>query len=519
MRYVRSWSEETSMALRDCLCEPHGEDIDGLTTCITDYINFCVEITVPTRKEQGGAEESPEGAEKGDKERQGQLQEEAGGAPQGEQRQETQGHIKDSGRGPKSGGQDWANEMNFFFNRFNCAAPPPHQSPDLTVLSHHHPPSISSHHATSLHPLPDRPPHSNPRPHPPGVTPRLSITADQVREELRRTKTRKAPGPDGINSRLLKDCADQFCGVLPWRGQLVDGKMDPLQFAYRPGFGVDDTVIYLPHRSLSHLEGTGTTVRVMFFDFSSAFNTIQPSLLRGNLEGAGVDGHLAAWTTDYLTNRPQYMRLRDCESDVVVCSTGAPQGTVLSPFPSLSTHLTSATTQTAATSRSFLMTQSSLDMCLRETNWSTGSRKASHIAPVNIQGLDIEIVEEYKYLGVHLNNKLDWTHNTDALYKKGQSHLHLLRRLRSFGVCRSLFRTFYDSVVASVIFYGGVCWSCGNSERDRKRLNKLVRRAGSVLDCSLDSIEEVGDGWRMLAKLTSIMDTPSQPLTRHCVGP
>ncbi|TWW61112.1 hypothetical protein D4764_05G0012020 [Takifugu flavidus] len=129
----------------------------------------------------------------------------------------------------------------------------------------------------------------------------------------------------------------------------------------------------------------------------------------------------------------------------------------------------------------------------------------------SLAGLDIEIVEEYKYLGVHLNNKLDWTHNTDALYKKGQSRLHLLRRLRSFGVCRSLLRTFYDSVVASVIFYAVVCWSCGSSERDRKRLNKLVRRAGSALDCSLDSIEEVGER-RMLAKLTSIMDTPSHPL-------
>ncbi|TWW71213.1 hypothetical protein D4764_17G0006960 [Takifugu flavidus] len=130
---------------------------------------------------------------------------------------------------------------------------------------------------------------------------------------------------------------------------------------------------------------------------------------------------------------------------------------------------------------------------------------------MNIQGLDIEIVEEYKYLGVHLNNKLDWTHNTDALYKKGQSRLHLLMRLRSFGVCRSLLRTFYDSVVASVIFYAVVCWSCGSSERERKRLNKLVRRAGSLLDCSLDSIDEVGEK-RMLAKLTSIMDTPSHPL-------
>ena len=62
-------------------------------------------------------------------------------------------------------------------------------------------------------------------------------------------------------------------------------------------------------------------------------------------------------------------------------------------------------------------------------------RKAPQTALVNIQGLDIEIVEEYKYLGVHINNKLDWTHNIEVLYKKGQS---LLRGLRSFAVRRSL---------------------------------------------------------------------------------
>ncbi|TWW66685.1 hypothetical protein D4764_20G0007170 [Takifugu flavidus] len=214
----------------------------------------------------------------------------------------------------------------------------------------------------------------------------------------------------------------------------------------------------------------------MFFDFSSAFNTIQPSLLRGKMEG--VDCHLATWTTDYLTNRLQYVRLRDCESDVVVCSTGAD-----------SCHLQKFSDDTAIVGR--VSEGNELDKTEVVIDFS---RKASHTAPINIQGLDIEIVEEYKYLGVHLNNKLDWTHNTDALYKKGQSRLHLLRRLRSFGVCRSLLRTFYDSVVALVIFYAVVCWSCGSSERDRKRLNKLVRRAGSVLDCSLDSIDGVVRG-------------------------
>ena len=41
-----------------------------------------------------------------------------------------------------------------------------------------------------------------------------------------------------------------------------------------------------------------------------------------------MDEQLTAWTIDYLTNRPQYMRLHDCVSEVV-CSTGA---TGHSPF-------------------------------------------------------------------------------------------------------------------------------------------------------------------------------------------
>lgn len=55
-------------------------------------------------------------------------------------------------------------------------------------------------------------------------------------------------------------------------------------------------------------------------------------------------------------------------------------------------------------------------------------------------------------------------------------------------------------------------WSAGVvAERNREKLNKLVRSASSVLDCPLKSIEQVGEE-RMLSKLTSIMDSPSHPL-------
>ena len=46
----------------------------------------------------------------------------------------------------------------------------------------------------------------------------------------------------------------------------------------------------------------------------------------------GVSSSVISWITDYLTGRPQFVRLGSVLSDVVVSDVGAPQGTVLSPF-------------------------------------------------------------------------------------------------------------------------------------------------------------------------------------------
>ncbi|TWW81766.1 putative JmjC domain-containing histone demethylation protein 2C [Takifugu flavidus] len=54
-----------------------------------------------------------------------------------------------------------------------------------------------------------------------------------------------------------------------------------------------------------------------------------------------------------------------------------------------------------------------------------------------------------------------------------------------------------------------VCWS--SSIRVRRRMDRLVRRAGSVLRCPLDSVEVVGSG-RMMAKLSSMLNNTSHPL-------
>lgn len=106
-------------------------------------------------------------------------------------------------------------------------------------------------------------------------------------------------------------------------------------------------------------------------------------------------------------------------------------------------------------------------------------------------GEEIEMVDLYSFLGVHIKNKLDWTDNAKALYRKGQNRLFFPRRLRSFDMRSRLLQIFYQSVVASALFFTVVCWGGGIMAGETNRLNKLVRKASSVVGLKLDSLEAV----------------------------
>ncbi len=67
-------------------------------------------------------------------------------------------------------------------------------------------------------------------------------------------------------------------------------------------------------------------------DFSSALNTIIPTLLQTRLTQLSVPSSACQWITSFLTDRQQLVRLGRFMSDSRSISTGAPQGCVLSPL-------------------------------------------------------------------------------------------------------------------------------------------------------------------------------------------
>ncbi len=190
----------------------------------------------------------------------------------------------------------------------------------------------------------------------------MTLSPDSVRRSLSRINARKAPGPDNIPGRVLRDCAVELTDVFTDIFNIslsqavvptcfktttiipVPEKSSPSCFNdYRP---VALTPIIMKcferlvmhhiksalHPALTHLDKKDLYVRMLFIDFSSAFNTIIPQQLTHKLVQLGLNTSLCNWLLDFLTGRPQAVRVGINTSSTITLNTGAPQGCVLSPL-------------------------------------------------------------------------------------------------------------------------------------------------------------------------------------------
>ena len=124
-------------------------------------------------------------------------------------------------------------------------------------------------------------------------------------------KRKVVTGMNDLRPVALTSCVMKtFEGVvlLHLQAQTAD-LMDPFQFAYQRNRSVDDAILHVLHNIYSHLDKPGTSIRLMFYDFSSAFSTIQPHLLADKLtQHKNINAAAVLWVLDYLPNRPQYVK-------------------------------------------------------------------------------------------------------------------------------------------------------------------------------------------------------------------
>ena len=318
----------------------------------------------------------------------------------------------------------------------------------------------------------------------------FEIDAEVVEKEFRKLNIRKAVGPDGISGRLLRFCCSELSQIFSilfswslrdcivpslWKRSIIcpvpksknpkelndfrpvaltpiamkclerivlgrlqlqtQHALDPLQFAYKQNRSTDDATLTLLHNAYTHLDTPKSFVRILFIDFSSAFNTIQPHLMILKLLNLSVCPKLILWIVSFLVHRSQAVSFHNSLSFTRSTSTGSPQGTVLSPVLfNLYTNDCSGTSLTPVikySDNTAIQDLSNSDTIFTEqvhkfTSWCKDNyldlnvkktkemiidfrREPCAIPDLYIDSIKVERVEGYKYLGAIVDNKLTFS--------------------------------------------------------------------------------------------------------------
>ncbi|KAL0175804.1 hypothetical protein M9458_028134 [Cirrhinus mrigala] len=423
----------------------------------------------------------------------------------------------------------------------------------------------------------------------------MTLSPDSVRRSLSRINARKAPGPDNIPGRVLRDCAVELTDVftdifnislnqavvptcfkattiipVPKKSSpscfndyrpvaltpilmkcferlvmqhiksVLPPSLDPFQFAYRPNRSTDDAISTALHSALTHLDKKDSYVRMLFIDFSSAFNTIIPQQLTQKLVQLGLNTSLCNWLLDFLTGRPQAVRVGSNTSSTIILNTGAPQGCVLSPLlftllthdctPSHSSNLfikfADDTTVVGLISKrdeaDYRSEVSRLAVWCRDNNLSLNVEKTKEIvvdfrrahtqhAPLTINGASVERVSSTKFLGVHITEDLSWTNNTTALAKKSQQRLYFLRKLRRARAPAPIMYTFYRGTIESILTSCITVWFGACNASCQKTLQRIVKAAERIIGVPLPSLQDIYST-RLTKKALCIAADPSHPM-------
>ena len=106
-------------------------------------------------------------------------------------------------------------------------------------------------------------------------------------------------------------------------------------------------------------------------------------------------------------------------------------------------------------------------------------RNKSSIVPLVIKGEEARIIRQYKYLGTVIDDKLEWTANMEACYKKANQRMHFLRKLKNFKLKSSRLYLFFQSVVQSIMLYNQICYY-NNRKADWERLDSIKTAARKI---------------------------------------
>lgn len=278
--------------------------------------------------------------------------------------------------------------------------------------------------------------------------------------------------------------------------------------------------------------GDNLKIGAVFIDLSKAFDTIDRDKLLQKLETYGIRGKMQGILKNYFENRKICTRIKETYSNLLSSKYGVPQGSCLGPLlfilyinditdcslngeiaiyaddimiyyinkdkkrikQELQTDLDKIE-QWAYEKDLFINTDKTKAM------WLKNFKERSYKKPIltmksnhknkndkgkGLERVEIENVNSYKYLGIHIDDNMLWKKQAEEIMKKMRTLTYKIKGIENY-LSEQMKKIIYGALVTSTLSYGMDCYIHGPKEKIKK-IEKMQDKLVKILSDKKEKI-------------------------------
>ena len=263
------------------------------------------------------------------------------------------------------------------------------------------------------------------------------------------------------------------------------------QFGFRKNHSTFMALVILLEKITEALDNSQFGICILI-DFRKAFDTVEHNILLEKLNHYGIRGNALQWFNCYLSNRYQYVNYNNTSSDMKLITCGVPQGSILGPLlfllyindiasvSNLFSILFADDTTLFYSSKSLQELATVVNNELRKViEWLNANRLSLNIDKTNfmifrpkgknencptiqINGSSIQEVDNAKFLGITINNRLNWIEHIKCISRKIAKGTGIIIKARIAFESETLLNL-YNSLIFPHISYGIHVWGTAAS--------------------------------------------------------
>ena len=279
------------------------------------------------------------------------------------------------------------------------------------------------------------------------------------------------------------------------------------QYGFRDEHSTEFAALEMVDRIVNEIDAKNTPISI-FMDLSKAFDTLNHAILLKKLKHYGISDTELKWFKSYLENRYQYVEINNEKSPLCLITTGVPQGSILGPLLFLiymndivkassffkyilyadDTNL-QATLRASDEDNDKLVLElnkirdwlavNKLSLNILKTKYMIFHPKGkniTHLIPhIVFDGIEIERVENFNFLGLIINEHLSWKPHTDCVANKISKYVGILNKLKHF-IPADILKTLYNSMIQSHLNYSILAWGfeCNRLVKLQKKIVRII---------------------------------------------